>query len=207
MNKASNQKQKSNNNPFKFMDIMKPASPIQGYSIPRAPDEIFYLYGGIEAEEDYVDMIHTIRYATAEQEIMIHINSPGGNLNVCLAVINAIKQTQATVYTVVDGEAASAAAMIWAAGHVRMLASPLVILMFHTAATSFFGSKLPEIQGGVDIITTVIEELLDDVASDLLTEEERGDIRKGVDIFFLGSELLERLKEQEENSETEEVKS
>lgn len=197
MNKRTKQDSKSNNNPFKFMDMMRPASPVQNYSVPRAPDEVFYLYGGIEAEEDYVDMIHTIRYGTPDQEIMIHINSPGGNLNVCLAVINAIKQTQATVYTVVDGEAASAAAMIWAAGHIRMLASPLVILMFHTAATSFFGSKLPEIQGGVDIITTVIEELLDDVASDLLTAEERSDIRKGVDVFFLGSELLERLKEPE----------
>ena len=48
--------------------------------LPQEPDLVYYLYGPLEDEADYIELIHTIRYSSPEQQITIHINSPGGSM-------------------------------------------------------------------------------------------------------------------------------
>lgn len=49
---------------------------------------------------------------TGTREVTFHINSPGGEVSAGVAIYNRMKQMQATVITVVDGIAASAASII-----------------------------------------------------------------------------------------------
>jgi ATP-dependent protease ClpP protease subunit len=179
-------------------EIIRSYSPI-GFEIPKEPDLVIYIYDEIGDEVDYVEFVHTVRYATKDQHITIHINSPGGNLITCLSIINAMNASEADITTVVDGEAASAAAMIWLAGHNRLIASPHVLVMLHGASSGFNQSKISDITNSAQTTNRMVESLLDDLTDDLLTDDERSDIRKGVDIYITGKDIIKRWSlDQEE---------
>ncbi len=61
--------------------------------------------------------------------ILLHINSPGGDLSAGLSAISAIQNCPVPVYTVVDGSAMSAAATILAAGHRRFAFAMSAVLI------------------------------------------------------------------------------
>jgi ATP-dependent Clp protease protease subunit len=170
-----------------------------GYEAQVEPPLILYIYDEIGPEVEYVEFCHALRYAPEGQQITIHINSPGGSLNSCLSIINAIRASEADIVTVVDGEAASAAAMIWLAGHTKIIASRHTVVMLHGASVGYTPSKMSDIANSARAITKITETLLDDLTEGFLTKEERDDIRKGVDVFLTGTEIIERLpKEVEE---------
>lgn len=166
------------------------------FEIPNYPDIVEYIYGPIEDELDYVDLIQKIRYAPDGQQIILHLNSPGGNLNVAIAIVGAIQQSLGTVITMIDGEASSAAALIWLAGHQKALLSRHVYFMLHTATTGMYG-KLPEIKSGLDVMLKVIDSLLAEYATQILTPEEFADVKKGVDVYLTGDEIMKRLPGEE----------
>ncbi len=163
-------------------------------TIKLPPDEVFYLSGAIGEPKDYVDMIHTIRFAEEESQITIYINSPGGDLYTCLQVVNAIENSRAEVMTILDGEASSAAAIIWLAGHKKALSSEHVTLMLHQAGWSMYG-KQSEHETQTKIMKVTIQRLLDAYCTKgLLSDDEISDLNKGLDIYLHGSQIIERLK-------------
>jgi ATP-dependent protease ClpP protease subunit len=101
--------------------------------------------------------------------------------------------SEANITTVVDGEAASAAAMIWLAGHQKMIASKHTLVMLHGASTGFAYSKISDIDNVNHATQRITESLLDDLSGGILTDEERNDIRKGVDVYLTGADIVERL--------------
>lgn len=182
---------------------IKSYSPI-GYEAATTPPVVLYIYDEIGPEVDYVDFVHALRYAPAGQDITIHINSPGGCLNSCLSIINAIDASEANITTVVDGEAASAAAMIWLAGHQKIIASKHILVMLHGASTGYTHSKIADINNTNRATDRIVESLLDELTVGILTDDERADIRKGVDVYLTGSDIIERLVLESEESEQEE---
>lgn len=184
-------KPKASNAAFSVEDI-KSYSPI-GYEAVSIPPLVLYIYDAIGPEVDYVDFVHALRYAPEGQEITIHINSPGGNFNSCLSIINAMDASAANITTIVDGEAASAAAMIWLAGENKVLASRHTVVMLHGASVGYPQSKTSEINNSNRATDRMVEALLDDLSVGILTDDEREDIRKGVDIFLTGDDIINRL--------------
>lgn len=177
-------------------------SPI-GFEVPTEPDLVLYIYDSIGPEVDYVEFVHALRYAPEGQEITIHINSPGGNLSSCLSIINAIEASEANITTIVDGEAASAAAMIWLSGHAKLIASRHTVVMLHGAGCGFGYSKTSDIINSTQTTNRIVEALLDDLTIGFLTEDERDDIRKGVDVYLTGTDIVERLSLSPEGTESE----
>lgn len=176
-------------------------SPI-GYEVQNEPPLVLYIYDAIGPEVEYVEFVHALRYAPEGQPITIHINSPGGNLNSCLSIVNAIEASQADITTVVDGEAASAAAMIWLSGHMKLIASKHTCVMLHGASVGFMPSKTSEIATSTKATDRIVEALLDDLTEGFLTDEERSDIRKGVDVYLTGADIIERLGLDQGDGET-----
>jgi ATP-dependent protease ClpP protease subunit len=168
------------------------------FEVPHEPDLVYYLYGPLEDEADYIELIHELRYASPEKHITIHINSPGGSLYACMAIINAIDACQGEVLTVLDGEASSAAAMIWLAGHVKAIASKMVVLMVHTASTGFMPTKLPEIKVSIEVTDKLIRMLIDELCEGVLTKEEFTDVYRGHDVYLTGDEIIKRMPEMVE---------
>lgn len=169
-----------------------------GFEMPVEPPLVLYIYDEIGPPSDYVEFVHTLRYATPGQDITIHINSPGGHLSSCMSIVNAIAASEANITTIVDGEAASAGAMIWLAGHNKAIASPHVSVMVHGASVGFHPSKTSDINNSNKATDKLIEGMLDDLSVGFITDEEREDIRKGVDIYVTGQEIIERLGLEEQ---------
>ena len=57
----------------------------------------YYLNGVIGEADQYIELISALRDASPTDEFVIRINSVGGDLATALAIINAIKETQAHV--------------------------------------------------------------------------------------------------------------
>lgn len=166
--------------------------PVRHFRVPIPDDSVFYLYGDIGEQQDYVDMIHEIRYADPGKIINIHINSSGGCLSSALAIINSIRSCQGQVVTIIDGEACSAAAMIWLAGHKKILSSEDIFFMLHQVGWGMQG-KQAEHEVQIGIINKITKSLIDKLSGNLLTRKEKSDFSKGIDVYLHGSEILKRV--------------
>jgi ATP-dependent protease ClpP protease subunit len=161
---------------------------------PDAPQPLLvYLYKEIGSPENYIELCHALQYAEEGQDITFRINTPGGSLHACASIVNAMLESRGNVYTILDGDASSAGAVIWMAGDVRSVASPHVTFMIHGASCGYGVTKLSNIKDNIESATALMEGLLDDLAVGIVTEEERIDVRKGVDVYLSGTELMRRL--------------
>lgn len=86
--------------------------------------------------------------------INVYINSYGGEVSEGLAIYNALKRHGAQVHTHCDGFACSAAAVVFAAGHERIMGQAS-LLMVHNAWTSASGNAaaLRKTADDLDIIS------------------------------------------------------
>lgn len=76
---------------------------------------------------------------TVRTPISIYINSPGGCLYSCLGLVDIIKTSKTTVNTYITGLAASAAGVIFMAGHNRFM-SNYGTLLYHNVTSTIDGS-------------------------------------------------------------------
>src|SRR5882757_1150017 len=97
-----------------------------------------YLYGPIDSWGGYWG-VSAAEFATVLNELdsdvtqlELHINSPGGEVFECIAIMNLLKDHAATVTAVVDGLAASAASFI-ACGMNELVMGENTELMIHDA--------------------------------------------------------------------------
>ncbi|WP_063039711.1 head maturation protease, ClpP-related [Nocardia pseudovaccinii] len=118
---------------------LKPDGPArQWYSIRNAAESdtgpaVVYLFDEIDsywgvAAEDFVRELDAI----TSDEIMVKINSPGGNVYDGLAIMNALRAHPAQITTSVEGLAASAASFIAMAGD-DVIMRPGAEMMIHNA--------------------------------------------------------------------------
>jgi len=170
---------------FKFND--------KGEQVESTPSLVIYIYKEISEPYHYIDFIQLLTFAAPEQEIIIRINSPGGSLSSCMSIVNSIFNSPANIHTVIDGDASSAAAFIWLAGHEKSIASEHTNLMIHGASCGFYPSKISDINTSIYSVTNTMNGLLDKLTEGILTEAERIDIAKGMDIHLCGKEIIKRL--------------
>jgi len=70
--------------------------------------------------------------------IKIYINSVGGEVMSALSIVETIRKSPIEVWTIVDGEAASAATLISCMGHKRFI-NKNAIMLIHQLRTEFWG--------------------------------------------------------------------
>ena len=76
--------------------------------------------------------------------LYLHINSYGGDLLACMAVIDAIKLSKVPVHTIVEGVAASAGTLMSVVGHHRSMTQNSYMLI-HQLSTGMHG-KMEELE-------------------------------------------------------------
>lgn len=159
----------------------------------------FYLFG-IEGPEVYADWFDTIRNASENDIIKIHINSPGGDLLTAIQFIRVLQETQATVICSVEGQCCSAATLIFLQADLIDI-SDHSLFMFHNYSGGTFG-KGGEMLDQLKHETSWAEKLFRDIYKDFLTQEEINSMLNNKDIWMDGEEVLKRLKEKvEKNTE------
>jgi ATP-dependent protease ClpP protease subunit len=113
------------------------------------------LYGNIDEKMSYFFTREMQRFAR-HKNVLIRINSYGGELLPALGIINVLKQHRGNIITLVDGFAASSASLIAASGDARFmfktsfhLVHPVVNDCPINAPT--FNSIIKTIYNGIDL--------------------------------------------------------
>ena len=92
-------------------------------------------YWGVSA----ADFVTDLGGITAK-DITLRINSPGGDVQDGLAMLNALRQHPANIHVIVDGWAVSAASFIAMAGD-KVSMAPNAMMMIHDAAGMCYGNS------------------------------------------------------------------
>lgn len=111
---------------------------------------------GVSASE-FIAAIDALPSST--QTIELHLNSPGGEVFEAVAILNALRRTDAQVVAVVDGLAASAASFL-AAGADQTIMAPNSQLMIHDASGLCIGNA-----GDMRSTADLLDQLSDNIAS------------------------------------------
>jgi ATP-dependent Clp protease protease subunit len=171
------------------------------YSRPLSYMHSFYLYE-VGFPEAYTDWFETMRSATENDIIKIHINSTGGNLNTTIQLIRAMAECKGTIVASVEGECISAATMILMNTDMIEI-SDYSIFMFHNYSGGAIG-KGGEIYDKVTFEKPWIESIMRDCYTGFLTDEEIERMLDGKDFWMTGDEVLERVQRKAELMKAEE---
>ena len=168
------------------------SSEIQQRSLPTSATHNFYLYGVIDDLQEYVDFIATLDYAQEHDIINIYINSPGGSLTTAISIVHAMMRSQANIICHADGEVASAATLIFFAGHMYVV-YPYSHAMFHDASGGVGNQKLNENMKRIHATSELIEQMAFDLYCPVFSEEEVIEILEGKDYYCSAEELYDRI--------------
>lgn len=95
---------------------------------------------------------------SSEGDIVVWLNSPGGDVFAASQIYNMLKEYNGKVTVKIDGIAASAASVIAMAGE-EILMSPVAMIMIHNPATVIFG-EASDFQSGIDMLSEVKESII-----------------------------------------------
>lgn len=152
----------------------------------------YYLSGTIGSSEEYVELFETIRNASKNDVIRLHINSYGGDLFTAIQFMRVLGETEAQTIASVEGACMSAATMIFLSCE-GFEVSANSMFMFHNYSGGVVGK-------GGEMFDQLVherkwsEKLLKDVYQDFLTPTEFKSILENKDIWMDGDEVVKRLK-------------
>ena len=152
----------------------------------------FYLSGEVKEPEEYIEWFDTIRNAGPDDDVIIHINSMGGNLDTALQFIRVLGETQACVTTSIEGSCMSAATMIFLQGQNFQI-SPFSLVMCHNYQGGAFG-KGGEIYDNIVYERNWSKDFLHEVYKDFLTEAEINSMLDNKDLWLTHKDVEERCR-------------
>ncbi|RTL49930.1 MAG: Clp protease ClpP [Rhodocyclaceae bacterium] len=151
----------------------------------------YYLCGEIQEPQYYTELFYTLRTAAETDLIYLHINSPGGDFDTGLQIINNMLASEARVVTVVEARAYSMAAFIFLSGD-QLVVHDNCQLMFHIYSGSFAG-KGNEQLAEVMALGSWFEKVMTRICSPFLSATEINRILKGSDVWMDSDEIRKRL--------------
>ena len=146
---------KTNNNPY---------FAIESHEEEKATD--IYIFGDIaskkgglgkllqaNSDQSSYSLAQQLQYIPVDHQVIVHINSNGGELKEGLGIYNILKERD-NVTTICEGFAASAASVIFCAGQTRIM-QPASLLFIHQAwiSTSGNSDELSKVAEDLRIIT------------------------------------------------------
>ena len=151
----------------------------------------YYLCGELQDPQYYTELFYTLRTAAETDLIYIHINSPGGDFNTGLQIINNMLASEAHVITVLEARAYSMAAFIFLSGD-ELIVHDNCQLMFHTYSSSFAG-KGSEQMAEVHALGSWFEKVTTRICTPFLSLSDIAHILQGSDLWMDSDEIRRRL--------------
>lgn len=156
----------------------------------------FYLTEDISDAAKYLEMINILKNAEEHDKIFICLNNPGGSISTTIQIITAMRESRATVITSLEGQACSAATMIFLCGHQCMV-NPNCSFMIHTFS-EWGGGKGNEQKSRMDFNNEYFLKLFNDIYLGFLTEDEIENVLNGTDMWMDSDEVSARLESFDE---------
>lgn len=151
----------------------------------------------------YRNIVQMLTEATEEDLVIFRINSPGGREDSLLALVDAVKNTQAMTVSVLIGECASAASLF------SMYTDEVVVtdnarMLCHGASYSI-GGKDPDIRAHVRHTTKTVDKLIRGSYKFFLDDAEIDDLLDGRELYLDSDEIKERFAKRQYLYEQEEL--
>lgn len=124
------------------------------------------------------------------KHVTARINSNGGDMFMGVAIHNAFKRHPGGVDTVVDGLAASAASMIFAAGEKRLIAKNGSV-MIHNASSLFYGNGQEMVKWGETLIKLSAGSVLESYTDVMNLDAEKIGALLDAETWFTAKEALD----------------
>lgn len=151
----------------------------------------FYITEEIKEVDYYLNMINAIRTAEQHDTIFIYLNTPGGNLYTAIQIIAAMKQSQATIITSLEGQVCSAGTLIFLSGD-KSIVHDNSTFMIHNYS-QFLGGKGNEINSQVKYNEGYFLKLAKAIYGKFLTDDEIKSVTEGKDFWMDSDEVASRL--------------
>ena len=151
----------------------------------------YYLTGAIGDPEDYLDLCNILRSAGSQDEVVIRINSQGGQVRTGNMIINAINESDATVIGFIESDCASMATYIFLACDTWGV-SEAAEFMAHTCSYGAWG-KENENFSQMEFMRRQQHKMIRTRYKDFLDEIQIETILSGGDIYLDADEIMERL--------------
>ena len=158
---------------------------------PLAKIHKFYLSGEVKTPSEYVAWFETIRNASENDVIVLHINSYGGDLFTAVQFMRVMGESKANIVASVEGACMSAATLIFLSAKNWEI-SQHSMFMFHNYTSASFG-KGGEMYDNIIHERKWSERLWNDVYDGFLTADEIKSILQNKDIWMSGDEVTRRL--------------
>lgn len=165
-------------------------------AVPISTEYTYDLDDEVTEVSDYRELISLLRYATENDVVRININNYGGHLTTCIAIVNAIRNCQATTIGSLTGVAYSAAGAILLACDVQEIGNH-VGFMAHPANGGDYGT-LHQRQQSIKHTLEMLRSLYEDVYEGFLSKEEIDSILKQDDVWLNEKEIKSRLEKRNE---------
>ncbi len=152
------------------------------------------LYDAITNFNDFKDFFKALKEAQEGDGIELRINCPGGHCDVGMMIVQAIRETRATVVCNVVYPSHSMGAIIAVAGDYLVM-QPHTFLMFHTYSGGTYG-KSGDMIKDIHYTDEALKGMMDDVVRPFLTKTELKKMHKGDDLYIKADDptLAARLK-------------
>lgn len=146
---------------------------------------------------------YEIANSQPQDVIQFEINSHGGRADGMVALLTAMKKTEATTEAHVDGECSSAAAIL-ALSCDSIMISPYSSMMIHYVSYGA-GGKASDIEANVMHSKKRWENIFKETFKDFLTDKEIKEcIDYGRDIWLTPEEIIQRLEKRQKKWEEQE---
>lgn len=166
-------------------------SPSEFIDRPLAKIHKFYLSGEVKTPSEYIVWFETIRNASENDVIVLHINSYGGDLFTAVQFMRVMGESKANIVASVEGACMSAATLIFLSAKNWEI-SQHSMFMFHNYTSASFG-KGGEMYDNIIHERKWSERLWNDVYNGFLTADEIKSILQNKDIWMTGDEVSRRL--------------
>lgn len=144
----------------------------------------------------YRGVVSMLMGASEDDTVIFLINSPGGQLNGLLALVEGIKMTDATTIAVLVGECASAASM-FALHCDTIFVSDNATMLCHNISYGT-GGKGSDILSHVQHVSKTSEKLLRKTYEHFLSKTEIDEMINGREIYLDSDEIKQRLEQKEQ---------
>lgn len=149
-----------------------------------------YLTDSIGPPALYNELCHYLKEATAEWEVVLHINTGGGILDSAFMIRDAISKSKAAVVAYLTGTVASAGTII-ALSCDELEVSDHLSFMIHNYSGGMQG-KGHEMKARQKFSDDQLEAAFADVYAGFLTDAERDRVIEGTDLWMDEHEVMER---------------
>lgn len=169
----------------------------------KNPPLHFYITSRITEIHNYIDLIHALDQAESDDEIHIHLATPGGDVNTTIAIIHAINRSCARVIAHADAGVSSSGTFIFLACSEWRI-HDYSYFMFHDGSVSGGddSKKFNESKKMIDFVSALYEQMSHDFYSKIFSEREIREILNGTDRYLMGDEVKLRLSDYLENLES-----